>query len=284
MSPIHDASAHPADDPQAALDRELSEQYDAFQALSEAQGAGSAYFNWGYRTRRGQSYAETQERLVEAVFTAAAPAPGDILVDVGFGSGEQDFFAARHYSFARLHGFNISRRQVEHATRRAAELGLHERLVFHHQPAERMQALADASVDRMVAIECAPHFDRPRFYKEAARVLRPGGRLVLADIAFAGWTGDLPLRGDEKLRRMGNFDHNRAEWEVYFHTRELRNINRETVPGCLRSVWHVLRGLPRIQQSSHRRHWLGLALTSQIMGTGLLLRFIRYDLIVLERR
>lgn len=272
------------DDPQRALEQELSDQYDAFQALSEAWGAGSTYFNWGYKTRRGQSYAETQQRLVELVFDAVAPAAGDVLVDVGFGSGEQDFFAAARYPFARLHGFNISRRQVEHATRRAAELGLEGRLVFHHQPAERMQALEGGSVDRMVAIECAPHFDRPRFYQEAARVLRPGGRLVLADIAFAAWTGDLPRRGDVKLRRMGNIEHNRGEWEQYFHTRELRNINRETAPGCLRSVWHVLRGLPRVRQSAHRRHWLGLAVTSQIMGTGLLLRLIRYDLIVLERR
>jgi hypothetical protein len=107
---------------------------------------------------------------------------------------------------------------------------------------------------------------------------------VLADISFAGWTGELPRRGAEDVRRMGQIRHNQAEWEQYFTTRTLRNINWQTLPGCLRSVWHVLRTLPRVQSREHRRHWLKLAMTSQIMGTGLLLRFIRYDLIVLERR
>ncbi len=272
------------DDPDATTERELSEQYDAFQGLSEAWGAGATYFNWGYMTRPGQSYAQTQERLVREVFDAAELAAGHTVVDVGFGSGEQDLFAAARYPFKHLHGFNISRRQVEHATRRAAELGLEDRLSFHLQPAEDMRILQDGEADRMVAIECAPHFDRPRFYREAARVLRPGGRLVLADLSFAAWTGELPRRGAESVRRMGQIEHNRASWERYFATRELRNINWQTAPGCLRSVWHVLRTVPRVRDATQRKHWLRLAMTSQIMGTGLLLRLIRYDLIILERR
>jgi len=281
---MSDPISTPHDPRDAAFEREMSEQYDAFQALSEAQGTGTTYFNWGYMTGPGQSYATTQEQLVREVLDTAQLSPGDVLVDVGFGSGEQDLYAAAHYPFDHLYGFNISRRQVEHATRRAAELGLADRLHFHHQPAEHMRALADGEANRMVAIECAPHFDRPRFYREAARVLRPGGRLVLADISFAAWAGRRTRDRTPELQRMGDIAGNRAAWEPYFHTRELRNINWQTAPGCLRSVWHVLRMLPRIPDRGHRKHWLKLAMTSQIMGTGLLLRFIRYDLIVLERR
>lgn len=272
------------EDPDDALTRALSDQYDAFQALHEAWGSGAVYFNWGYVARPGQTYAESQEQLVREVFAAAAPTAGDVLVDVGFGSGQQDLWAAEHHAFARLHGFNISARQVEHATRRAADLGLEGRLRYHHQPAEDMRALADGAADRMVAIECAPHFDRPRFYREAARVLRPGGRLVLADISLSEWTGGLARRGAPDLRRMGQIADNQAAWAPFFHTRELRNINARTLPGCQRTVWHVLRGLPRIRSAAHRRHWLGLAAVSQLMAVGLLLRVIRYDLIVLERR
>ena len=40
-------------------------------------------------------------------------------------------------------------------------------------------------MDRILAIECAFYFDRLRFYRRAAQVLKRDGLVVLADIAFA---------------------------------------------------------------------------------------------------
>jgi cyclopropane fatty-acyl-phospholipid synthase-like methyltransferase len=101
------------------------------------------------------------------------------------GSGEQDFLLARSFPFAKLTGFNIAAKQVAYASERAATESLAHKLEFRHGQAEELPGIAPASVDRVMAIECAFYFDRPRFYARAAEVLKPGGLLVLADIMFA---------------------------------------------------------------------------------------------------
>ena len=133
--------------------------------------------------------------------------------------------------FARLTGFNIAERQVRHATERAEAAGLGARLQFRHGAAEDLPGIASGSVDRVMAIECAFYFDRPRFYARAADVLRPGGRLVLADIMFADPAGAL-TRGRPDLQRVGTLSANRQEWEKHFRTMSIRPINRWTRPGA----------------------------------------------------
>ena len=69
------------------------------------------------------------------------------------------------------------------------------KLSFRLGEAERLTGVADSSVDRILAIECAFYFDRPRFYRRAAQVLKPDGLVVLADIAFADRAAFLAAKG-----------------------------------------------------------------------------------------
>jgi ubiquinone/menaquinone biosynthesis C-methylase UbiE len=264
------------------LTRTVARQYDLFQTSLETTGRARKFLNYGFTVTGDESMEDRQERLCREVFGAADIGPHDLVVDVGFGSGEQDFLLTRTAAFGRLIGYNISDRQVRYASARAREEGLDGKLTFTLGEAESLPGIADASVDRLIAIECAFYFDRPRFYRRAAEVLKPGGLLVAADIALSDRLAFLTRR--EGLRRVGTRSDNRREWERSFRTRSIRHINRETRPGVQLSVRQILRHAPFGRFSAaERREWLKMAYYSQLVAFGLSLELVSYDLVVLEK-
>lgn len=102
--------------------------------------------------------------------------------DCGFGFGDQDILWSKTLAPERIVGLNMTASQVAFARRRIADLGLDERVDLRHGSATDMPIPTD-SVDVVIALESAFHFrTRRRFFREAWRVLRPGGRLVTAGI------------------------------------------------------------------------------------------------------
>lgn len=264
------------------LTRAIARQYDLFQASLEVIGKERPFLNYGFTITGHESYEDRQQQLCLEVFSAAEIRASDVIVDVGFGTGEQDVLLARTHQFAKLIGFNVAERQVAFAAARVAAEGLDGRIALRLGEAETMPGIGPESVDRVLAIECAFYFDRPRFYRRAAEVLRPGGLVVLADIALADRLAVLTRRAD--LRRVGTRSANRAAWQPYFRTRSVRAINVETRPGAQMTVRRILSTLGSAPfTAAQRREWLKMALSSQIVALGLATGLIRYDLIVLEK-
>jgi len=265
----------------SSLTRTVARQYDLFQSSLETIGKARKFLNYGFTVTGDESMEDRQQRLCLEVFAAADVGPDHLVVDVGFGSGEQDFLLARTTTFGRLVGFNISDRQVRYATERARQERLDGKLTFRLGEAEALPGIADASIDRLIAIECAFYFDRPRFYRRAAEVLKPGGLLVAADIALSDRLAFLTRRED--LQRVGTASGNRREWERWFRTRSVRHINRETRPGVQMSVWQILDAPFKRLTAAERREWLKMAYYSQLVALGLSLELVTYDLVVLEK-
>ena len=239
--------------------------------------------NYGYTVSGKETYEERQQRLCVEVFQAAEIGKGDVIVDVGFGSGEQDFLLSSGCEFARLIGFNISERQVRYANERAKLENLAHKLSFRLGEAERLPGVEGSSVDRVLAIECAFYFDRPRFYERAAQVLKPGGLVVLADIAFADRASFLTRRAEDR-RRVGTLSSSRTAWERHFRTRSVRGVNEHTQLGAQMTIWQSLKSASFSRLSAAERHeWLRMAFSSQLVALGLQVSFIQYDLIVLQK-
>ncbi len=112
----------------------------------------------------------------------AAIAPGETVLDLGSGSGMDSFLAALQTGpNGRVIGVDMTDAQLAKARRLAQEAGfdcMELREGYIETP-----PVDDASIDCVISngvINLSP--DKPAVFAAAARALRPGGRLALADI------------------------------------------------------------------------------------------------------
>jgi ubiquinone/menaquinone biosynthesis C-methylase UbiE len=132
----------------------------------------------------GDSYHPGGAALTRRLATLLELAPGQRVADIASGPGATARLLANEYAVT-VEGVDIADPVVQHAQEVAARMGLASAVRFHFSDAEELP-FPDNTFDAVVT-ECAycTFPDKSAAAAEFSRVLRPGGRLGLADVTIA---------------------------------------------------------------------------------------------------
>lgn len=195
----------------------------------------------GYHDRRHRRHDQAVENMNRVLARFSGVAAGQHVLDAGCGIGGSAIWLARHAG-ARVTGVNISPLHLALAAGEVERRRLADRVTFRLADFCRT-GLADQSFDLVWMLESACYAaDKRALLAEAWRLLRPGGRLVVADGFLA--RDELTVRQQRLVRRwrdgwavpnvvsVGWFA--RCLVDTGFHPVDFRDVTRHVIPSSRR--------------------------------------------------
>jgi tocopherol O-methyltransferase len=223
----------------------------------------------GFFDRQRRRHDDAILSMNRVLATTAGIAAGQRVLDAGCGIGGSAVWLAENRGAAVV-GVNINARQVEQARRLARGRGLEDRVQFHVADF-CATGLAGESFDVVWALESACYAEDPRaFLAEARRLLKPGGRLIVADGFLTRdelaaderrlverWQQGWALAGVTSIDRFGRWLR-----DAGFRHHRFRDVTAHVVPSSRRIYLASLLFGPL----GLLLHWVGLRTKIQTRG------------------
>lgn len=165
-----------------ARDRRVARFYEGALPgfFGPAKDSASAAIHLGFWDGGTRDHREAAVDANRALACRVGLRPGERVLDAGCGAGGSAVWLARELG-ARVVGVNLSPGQIHRARRLAHAQGVSDRVSFGRQDFTAT-TLPDEGFDVVWAQESVCHVeDKEPFLREASRLLKPGGRIVVAD-------------------------------------------------------------------------------------------------------
>ncbi len=139
--------------------------------------------NYGYWDESVHNRSEATHRLLEKISELLNLHPYSTLLDAGSGLGEATCWFASKVGCQCI-GVTLSQMQIKEATKIARDRDLLDKIKYLEMDYTKT-TFNDNSFDAIIAIETICHVaDKQDFYREAYRLLKPGGKLVVGEFTY----------------------------------------------------------------------------------------------------
>jgi len=138
--------------------------------------------HYPYFVNEDDTFHGAQKNLTDYCISCLPEMKGKKVLEIGCGNGVQAIYISKKFGPSLVKGIDLNAANISIARTESERAGA-KGVEFEEGDAQKLENIPDQSFDMVINIESAFHYpDKPAFLREVARVLKPGGHFLIADI------------------------------------------------------------------------------------------------------